>query len=48
MVLNPVGKKQFNEIVSVRGPKVPVEAMPMPNHRAKNLGNLFSIRNIEK
>jgi len=27
---------------------VPVDAMIIANHRAKNLGDLFSIRNIEK
>ena len=47
-VLNPAGKKPFNEIVSVRGAKVPVDAMIIANHRAKNFGDLFSIRNIEK
>ena len=48
MVLEPAGKKPFNEIVSIRGAKVPVDAMIIANHRAKNLGDLFSIRNIEK
>ena len=40
--------KTFNEIVSGRGAKVPVDAMIIANHRAKNLGDLFSIRNMEK
>ena len=48
MVLEPAGKKPFNEIVSVRGAKVPVDTMIIANHRAKNLGDLFSIRNIDK
>ena len=47
MVLNPAGKP-FNEIVSVRGANVPVDAMIIANHTAKNLGDLFCIRNIEK
>ena len=46
--LTQLGKKPFNEIVSVCGAKVPVDAMIIANHRAKNLGDLFSIRNIEK
>ena len=48
MVLNLAGKKAFNKIASVRGAKVPVDAMMIANHRAKNLGDIFSIRNIEK
>ena len=48
MVLEPAGKKPFNEIIGTRGAKVPVDAMIIANHRAKNLGDLFSIRNIEK
>ena len=47
MVLNPAGKP-FNEIVSVRGANVPVDAMIIANHRAKNLRDLFSSINIEK
>ena len=39
MVLNSVGKKSFNEIVSVRGAKEPVDAMIIANHRAKNLAD---------
>ena len=48
MALNPAGKKPFNKILSVRGAKVSVDAMIIANHRAKNLEDLFSIRNIKK
>ena len=48
MVLEPAGKKPFNEIVSIRGVKVPADAMIIANHRAKNLRDLFFIGNIEK
>ena len=48
MILNPAEKKTFNKIVNVRGAKLPVDAMIIANNRAKNLGDLFSIRNIEK
>ena len=44
----PLEKNPFNEIACVRGAKVPVDTMIIANHRAKNLGDLFSIRNIEK
>ena len=48
-VLTLAGKQSFNEIVSVRGAKVPaVDAMIIANHKAKNLGDLFYIRNVEK
>ena len=48
MVPSPCGKKPSNEIISGNfGAKVPVDAMITANHRAKNLGDLFSIRNIE-
>ena len=45
---NPAGKNPFNEMKSARGDKVPVDATNFANYRAKNLGDLFSIRNIEK
>ena len=49
MVLNPSSKESFNEIVNGNcGAKVPVVATIIPNHRAKNLGDPFFIRNIEK
>ena len=47
IILNSA-EKPFNQIVSVHGDKVPVDAMMIANHRAKNLGDLFFIRNIEE
>ena len=44
----PCWKNTSNKIVSVCAAKVPVDAMIIANHRAKNLEDLFSIRNIEK
>ena len=48
-VLNPTGKKLFNELISGRSKaKIPIDAIIIANQRAKNLGDLFSIRYIEK
>ena len=43
LTLQPAGKKPFNKTASVRDAKVPVNAMVITNHRAKNLGDMFSI-----
>ena len=47
-VLNPPGKKALNELDASAGEKVPIDAMIIAYHRAPNLGDMFSYRNISK
>jgi len=47
-VLNPPGKKQLNEVDGGFGHKVPIDAMTIAYHRAPNLGDMFSYRDISK
>ena len=47
-VLNPPGKQPFNKVDAGFGHKVPVDAMTIAYHRAPNLGDMFSYRNISK
>ena len=45
-MLNPPGKKKLNELDAGLGELVPIDAMIIANHRAKNLGDMLSYRYI--
>ena len=45
-MLNPPGKKKLNELDVGLGELVPIDAMIIANHRAKNLGDMLSYRDI--
>ena len=45
-MLNPLGKKKLNELDAGLGELVPIDAMIIANHRAKNLGDMLSYRDI--
>ena len=45
-MLNPPGKKKLNELDAGLGELVPIDAMIIANHRAKNLGDMLSYRDI--
>ena len=47
LVLRPFGKKRLNEMESGHdGAKIPIDAVIIANHRAPNLGDMFSYRDI--
>ena len=46
VVLRPPGKTPLNEIESGTGWKIPIDAMIIASHRAPNLGDMFSYRDI--
>ena len=46
-MFQPTGKKKLNEI-EVFEEKVPIDAMIIAYHRAKNLGDIFSYRDISR
>ena len=46
-MLQPPGKEKLNEI-KVFGEKIPIDAMIIAYHRAKNLGDIFSYRDISR
>ena len=47
LVLRPFGKKPLSEMESRHdGAKIPIDAMIIANHRAPNLGDTFSYRDI--
>ena len=46
--LHPPGEVPLNELNAGRGFKVPIDAMTIANHRAPNLGDKFSYRDISK
>ena len=45
-MLNPPGKMKLNELDAGLGELVPIDAMIIANHRAKNLGDMLSYRDI--
>lgn len=47
-VLHPPGEVPLNELNAGGGFKVPIDAMTIANHRAPNLGDKFSYRDISK
>ena len=47
LVLRPFGKTPLNEMESGHdGAKIPIDAMIIANHRAPNLGDILSYRDI--
>ena len=48
IVLNPPGEKPLNQIEAGSGCNIPIDAMTIAYHRAPNLGEYFSYRNISK
>ena len=46
--LNPLGEKHINEMDNGFGAEIPIDSLIIANHRAKNLGDLFSYRDIAK
>ena len=47
-VLNPPGKEPLNQIKGCFGHDIPIDAMIIANHRAPNLGDTFTYRDISK
>ena len=47
-MLHPSGEQKLYEIKSNGGFTIPIEAMVIANHRARNLGDIFSYRDISK
>ena len=47
-VLHPPGKEALNEMEGSFGHNIPIDAMIIANHRAPNLGDTFSYRDISK
>ena len=47
-MLHPPGEPKLYEIESTGGVPIPIEAMVIANHRAKNLGDIFSYRDNSK
>ena len=47
-MLHPPGEQKLYEIKSNGGFTIPIEAMIIANHRARNLGDIFSYRDISK
>ena len=45
-MLNLPGKKKLNELDAGLGELVPIDAIIIANHRAKNLGDMLSYRDI--
>jgi len=48
IVLNPPGETPLNEVEVYQNVGIPIDAMIIANHRAPNLGELFSYRDISK
>ena len=46
--LHPPGEKHVNEIENGNRCKIPISSLIIANHRAKNLGDLFTYRDISK
>ena len=46
--LHPPGEKHINEVENGNGWKIPIDSLIIANHRAKNLGDLFTYRDISK
>ena len=44
----PPGKPKLNELETYGGATIPIDAMVIANHRAKNLGDILSYRDISK
>ena len=47
-MLQPAGEEKLNEIESTGGFNVPIDALVIANHRARNLGDILSYRDISK
>ena len=47
-VLRPPGKEPLNKLKGGFGYNIPIDAMIIANHRAPNLGDKFSYRDISK
>ena len=48
IVASPMGKLELNQLTTDEGHPLPVGRFIMCYHKAPNLGNLFSYRNISK
>ena len=44
----PPGGVPLNEIEAFSGSPIPIDAMVIANHRARNIGDIFSYRDISK
>ena len=47
-LFHPPGGVPLNEIEAFSGSQIPIDAMVIANHRARNIGDIFSYRDISK
>ena len=47
-LFHPPGGQRLNEIEAFSGSLIPIDAMVIANHRARNIGDIFSYRDISK